>query len=107
MSELYIYAIYCPLSNRVKIGHSSNPLERIETIQIHSPTELELLGYIEFRAAKKIAEPVLHKMLAASRLHGEWFDCSNPLVKQIADTLRTNDKDLLTKIINNYQYGIG
>jgi hypothetical protein len=106
MSESYIYAIYCKLSNRVKIGWSNNPHARLEEIQIHSPTTLELLGYIPFRNPKKIAEPILHKLLNNYRLHGEWFDCSDN-VQVILEIFKNNDKQQLSEIINKYQwYGV-
>lgn len=105
--ESYIYAIICKLSNRVKIGFTKEPQERLKTIQIHSPTDLKLAGCILIKKAKSIVEPVLHKKLKHSRIHNEWFDYSNEDVKYVVDIISKEDKEALIKVINDYQYGVG
>ena len=101
--ESNIYAFYCKLSNRVKIGHSYDLHYRFQEIQVHSPTTLEFVGYIQIRGARRVAEPVLHKILAKHRLHGEWFTVTDKAIK-IMDIIRANDKNALINIINEYQY---
>lgn len=101
--ESNIYAFYCKLSNRVKIGHSGNPHYRFEQFQEFSPTILEFVGYIQIRGAQRIAEPVLHKILAKDRLHGEWFTVTEKAIN-IMSIIKANDKAALIKLINEYQY---
>ena len=98
-----IYAFYCPTTKRVKIGFSNEPHYRFRQFQDHSPTILEFVGYISIRGAQRIAEPVLHQILAADRLHGEWFNCSEEACT-IMEIIRSADKDALAKLINDWQY---
>lgn len=55
----------------VKIGFtSSNPLQRLRSLQTGSPLPLRLWAYVEGTEA---LEAALHSTFAELRSHGEWF----------------------------------
>ena len=77
----FIYAIRC--MDRVKIGHSNDPLRRLVDARVWSPYPAELLGVIEGSQAD---ERALHRRFAPSRCYGEWFAICDD-VQAFIDTL--------------------
>lgn len=55
----------------IKIGYSTNPRRRIDTLRTASSRPLEILGTIDGSLAQ---EREIHKRLSAHRGQGEWFD---------------------------------
>jgi hypothetical protein len=67
-----------PRGDKIKIGYTTNPGERIATLRTASPVELRILAV--FRGTKS-DEAMLHEHFAAHRIHGEWFKM-NPELRQ-------------------------
>lgn len=64
----------------VKIGYSYSPTTRMKALQHNHPRPLQLLKTIYgFRAE----EAALHRKFKQYRLHGEWFQLSDELVRFI------------------------
>lgn len=55
----------------IKIGVAGSPSARLDQIQHMSPVPLRLVA--EIPGVGQAAETALHRALAASRSHGEWF----------------------------------
>ncbi len=70
--------------DRIKIGRSSIPDKRIETLRATSPIPLGLLVLCPGGAP---AERLIHRYLGPWRTHGEWFTATDEVVA-LADTLR-------------------
>lgn len=64
----YIYVIKSGYF--VKVGHSNNPRERLETIATASPETCELIFCLR---GSVTLERQLHREFAASHYRGEWF----------------------------------
>jgi hypothetical protein len=61
------YVLRCRETGRFKIGRSTQPDQRIRTLRLVSPTELDFVGFLD------ADETDVHRALAEHRLHGEWF----------------------------------
>lgn len=70
MAQTFIYAIYCPNKQEIKIGYASNPVTRLLQLQTGTTDRLDLL--ITF-AGGIAEEKELHTLLSDYRLTGEWF----------------------------------
>jgi hypothetical protein len=79
MSQTFIYAIYCPNKQEVKIGYAGNPISRLSQLQTGTTDRLDLLMTFVGGLAE---EKQIHKELANYRISGEWFKYS-PLVFSI------------------------
>lgn len=75
-----IYFILAPVANRIKIGYSSNPENRIKSIMTASPHDLDLLGTI---SGTREDERNLHQRFAHIRKNREWFDATPELIGYI------------------------
>lgn len=64
----FIYAI--GNDERVKIGYSADPIRRFSKLQTDSAVRCELIGMV---AGTVEQERELHQLLAAYRIHREWF----------------------------------
>lgn len=58
-------------SDRVKIGFSKNPGQRIKNLQTGNSRKLELMGWIKCEG--QFFERKLHKKYGENHIHGEWF----------------------------------
>jgi len=68
-----IYIIASP-NGPVKIGVTTNPMRRLAHLQQSTPNKLDLLFYMKCREIHATtAERVVHYLLSAKRLKGEWF----------------------------------
>ena len=65
------YAIREVGSERVKIGHSENPMARLRSLRTGSALPLELIWMAEGGAA---LEAFLHRCFRDRHMRGEWFD---------------------------------
>jgi hypothetical protein len=63
-------------ANRIKIGYSKSPEERIKSLQTSSPVDLDVLLIMP---GSKNLEHVLHKTFKKDRLRGEWFVYSDDI----------------------------
>lgn len=64
----------------VKIGYSYSPTTRMKALQCGHPRPLQLLGTIYGYRAEEAA---LHRKFKQYRLHGEWFQLSDEIVRFI------------------------
>lgn len=78
---------------KIKIGYSSNPINRISSIQTATPYKLEVMLIINGDRDK---ESELHTLFKNFRGPGEWFDYS-PEIKDFI----TNNK----KLDRKYEFG--
>lgn len=66
-----VYLLYSPEVKRMKVGSSSDVVDRILSLQRMSPCRLRLYGLL-----RGLKESALHNnpKLRRSRVHGEWYD---------------------------------
>lgn len=93
-----VYAIRAS-NGLIKIGISINPKKRLATLRTSSPVELELLGTWETAAS---SEKILHKILADSRVHGEWFN-PTPTVMEVATAIQNGQTEALDRLVKLWQ----
>jgi N6-adenosine-specific RNA methylase IME4 len=79
-SESLIYFLYEKSSHRVKIGLTKNLNKRIDSLQTGNSSQLLLAGVILGEQPK---EAEIHAKFDHLRVNGEWFSCSNELIKFI------------------------
>ena len=82
MSQTFIYAIYCPNKNEVKIGYAGNPISRLSQLQTGTTDRLDLLMTFVGGIAE---EKQIHKELADYRISGEWFRYSPLIFSVLSD----------------------
>lgn len=82
--------------NKIKIGYSSNPANRIITLQTSSPEELQVLLVID---GNMDDERELHKKFIDHKIRGEWFALSNEISEYIEAHL-DNDRRYEFGLIN-------
>jgi hypothetical protein len=71
----FVYAIES--GDAVKIGWAGDPFRRLSELNVGSPDDHKLLGYIP---ATKDQERELHGLCAAHRIRGEWFRKEGPVL---------------------------
>lgn len=70
----YIYFVAAPEANRIKIGYSAQPQQRIHSLMTSSAYKLETLAII---IGSREQEQAMHQQFAHLRVHWEWFsDCA-------------------------------
>lgn len=74
----YIYFLHAKEVRRIKIGFTTNLNARLRELKMGSPTELILFNYV--RGTFHL-EQVLLGVFAKYRLHGEWFESSEDIIK--------------------------
>lgn len=79
------YIIRVVNTNKIKIGKSYKPLQRVRTLSAQSGHELEILCVID-----KDIELSLHKQFENYRTLGEWFEDTDGLIKEFASTENIN-----------------
>jgi hypothetical protein len=87
----YVYAIGHP-HGYVKIGRSTKPRERLDTIQTSSPYDLWLIGQFPVNDAADV-EQRLHEHFADSHVRGEWYDVDYGGYDDLADLARMSDSN--------------
>lgn len=80
---IYVYAMSA--EGRTKVGISSNPKKRLDTLQTAHAAQIVLVGLLacETREEARAVEASIHRRLAASRLMGEWFAVEPAAVQEI------------------------
>lgn len=72
----------------VKIGFTSScPQKRLKALQTGSPAPLKLIG---LKWASKAEEREMHRILAAYRVQGEWFDINGLPVGVLVERLEAD-----------------
>lgn len=74
--------------NRIKVGHSTDPENRMETLKSGNP-EVQLLAY--YPGSIKL-EKRLHKILSYASLGHEWFTYSEKLLLDILECITKHDR---------------
>lgn len=69
----YIYFVHAPLSRRIKIGRAADPYRRLQILQVGSPEELVMLGWLRTTPGSKL-ERNIHGLFKRHRTRGEWFE---------------------------------
>ncbi len=77
---MFVYFIQPVDGGLIKIGKSYDPKRRLSDIQLYSPVKLQILA-----ATSHLEEQAMHKMFAAERVHGEWFQPSDRLLALISE----------------------
>ena len=74
----YVYFAHAQ-GGKVKVGMSSDPLERISDLNTASPYPISLVcSFVQDNRTKAFEkEHYLHLLLKPFRQHGEWFDFTN------------------------------
>jgi Meiotically up-regulated gene 113 len=76
-----IYCVRCLETGRIKIGFSQDPIRRVSSIQVASPTELTIEWIID---GSLDLEAQIHKDFCSYRVRGEWFHPDTlPLIDHI------------------------
>lgn len=77
MRGCFIYALLCGTSKKlsVKIGHSLDPIKRMEALKRECDAPPKFLAYAQLVDKKEArhAEFLLHNRLKSHRVRGEWF----------------------------------
>lgn len=76
----FVYFIYA--ESRIKIGKTNDVWRRFGILQVGSPIQLQLMGFVP---GDMKLERALHKHFAKYRLIGEWFDATPAVVKWVED----------------------
>ena len=74
-----VYFIYSEATDRIKIGKSWNPGQRLKELQTGAASKLKMLA-----VSMEITEEELHERFALDREIGEWFRPSEDLINYIA-----------------------
>ena len=82
-------------NDRIKIGYSHDPYDRILSIQTSSPYKIEVLLLIDGNRDK---ERELHTQFRDLRRSGEWFQFDEPLRNYIESNVHRDRK---------YEFGLG
>lgn len=75
-----VYFIRDAVLPKVKIGHSWSPTHRMRTLKSELRRDLQLLKTLP---GGRTEESELHKRFKEYRLHGEWFELSDAIVRFI------------------------
>ncbi len=67
----FVYVIQATGTNRIKLGYSIQPEQRLKELQTGSPYKLKMLAQWP---GTRYMESQLHRALAAYRQDGEWFE---------------------------------
>ena len=92
--EGYVYFIFAPAANRVKIGKSFDPGARLRELEGGSAEPLEILH--SYRCDDMGAEEArLHAEFHSLRVHREWFHADPELLDHIASTGSKRNREQL------------
>jgi len=80
----YVYLVHAILTNRYKIGRTTDLRSRMNQLAAGAPYKVNLVTYFETDNSLQ-EESILHKKLASYRVHGEWFEFSP---EQLEDVLK-------------------
>jgi hypothetical protein len=71
----FVYAVLDQGNDRVKIGMTANPIQRLRQLQAGDRTTLEFYGLraVESVGLARLHERYLHDLFSGDRICGEWF----------------------------------
>ena len=92
-----VYFIKDGKADKVKIGHSFDPLRRLSELQIGSANALRLIGVV---AAPRIMERVCHQEFMEGRASGQWF-CDRGIISAWLDEMTSGEP--LCRVIWEYR----
>jgi hypothetical protein len=99
-----VYFIQGKCTGRIKIGISKSPRRRISMHQVGSPEELVLLAVT---TGGREMEKALHQRFSGSRVHGEWFECTEELKSFISSCASMDSPEFDDGIPNLLGVGVG
>ena len=88
MSDHWVYVIYAPESERIKIGRSNSEhgcAERLRSCQTGSPERLHQVATLA--PGTHPGEKKIHEHLASSHVHGEWFAAERHTLSDLDDVI--------------------
>lgn len=71
-----VYLIKIEGQDICKVGHSADPIKRMQTLQTNAPHKLRLIGTLPGSCEE---EAEIHALFDGQRMSGEWFYLSNEL----------------------------
>lgn len=87
-----VYFILAPDQLKIKIGQAKDVNKRLSALRTCSPCELRLLASVRSYGD---FEMYLHKKLAASRLHGEWFRADDQVLAVVEAAIDGGAREIL------------
>ena len=72
---MFLYVIQSGDTGPVKIGYAQSPSQRLDSLQIGSPVELNLRAVVAVPGPGRL-ERLTHEMASFCHVRGEWFDLS-------------------------------
>jgi hypothetical protein len=90
-----IYFILAPDQLKIKIGQAKDVSKRLSALRTSSPCELRLLASVRSYGD---FERYLHKKLAASRLHGEWFKADDQVLSVVEAAVDGGAREILAAL---------
>jgi hypothetical protein len=91
----FVYVIRGMMSGRIKIGFTDRLDARLRSLQSANADDLELLCLF---AGRKRLESHLHDRLKKHRLHGEWFESADPIIRLARDTYQMGQHNTLPEV---------
>jgi len=77
-----VYFLQCPASKRIKIGFSTTPWQRFETLSTAAPVPLIWLGFVP---GERSDERRIHDRFSEYRANREWFLPSEEILEWLAE----------------------
>jgi len=90
-----VYFILAPDQLKIKIGQARDVNKRLNSLRGSSPCELRLLASVRSYGD---FEAYLHKKLAASRLHGEWFMADEKVLSVVEAAIDGGAREILAAL---------
>lgn len=90
-----IYFILAPDQMKIKIGQAKDVSKRLNNLRGSSPCELRLLASVRSYGD---FEAYLHKKLASSRLHGEWFRADEQVLDVVEAAVDGGAREILAAL---------
>lgn len=90
-----VYFIIAPDSLLIKIGQAKDVSKRLSSLRSSSPCELRLLASVRCYGD---FEAYLHKKLASSRAHGEWFRPDERVLAAVDAAVDGGVREILTAL---------
>jgi hypothetical protein len=75
-----VYALRCQETGRIKFGSSHDPERRHRELRHLSSTRIDLVTHCW---GSPTAERSIHSALTASRVHGEWYEPTQPVLAMV------------------------
>ena len=70
------------LNQRIKIGISNNPAQRLKNLQTGNFRRLALMGWVNSNNNRKL-EKEFHQKYSALNITGEWFEINHEIVLEL------------------------